>query len=48
VTETQKEAIGIARDYARQEGSELVVHNRKGEIREKDSHGDESKKKDKD
>jgi hypothetical protein len=48
VTKTQKEAIDIGRGYARQEGSELVVQNRKGQIREKDSHGDESKKRDKD
>jgi hypothetical protein len=48
VKETQKAAIKIGREYARQEGSELVVQNRKGQIREKDSHGDESKKKDKD
>jgi hypothetical protein len=48
VTETQAEAIKIARRYAQEDGTELVVQNRKGQIREKDSQGDESPAKDKD
>jgi len=48
VTDTQAEAIKIARRYAQEDGTELVVQNRKGQIREKDSQGDESPAKDKD
>lgn len=40
-TSTQKEAIDIAREIARNEGSELVVHRPNGQIREKDSHGND-------
>lgn len=38
-TATQKEAIDIARDIARREGSELIIHRPDGRIRDKDSHG---------
>ena len=38
-TATQEEAIRIAREIARTEKSELVIHGRTGRIREKDSHG---------
>lgn len=38
-TTTQKDAIGIARGIARNQGSELVVHRPDGRIRDKDSHG---------
>lgn len=38
-TATQKEAIGIAREISRNQGSELVIHRPNGQIREKDSHG---------
>lgn len=38
-TTTQKDAIGIARGIARNQGSELVVHRPDGRIRGKDSHG---------
>lgn len=38
-TDTQSEAIKIARGIARNQGSELVIHGRDGRIREKDSHG---------
>lgn len=38
-TATQKEAIGIAREITRNQGSELVIHRPNGQIREKDSHG---------
>ena len=38
-TETQKEAIDIARDIARNQESELIIHGENGRIRERDSHG---------
>ena len=38
-TTTQREAIGIAREISRNQGSELVIHRPNGQIREKDSHG---------
>ena len=38
-TATQKEAIGIAREISRKQGSELVIHRPNGQIRDKDSHG---------
>ncbi|MDO7787144.1 DUF2188 domain-containing protein [Desulforamulus aquiferis] len=40
-TTTQKEAIDIARDIAKNQGSELVIHGKDGRIREKDSHGND-------
>ena len=38
-TETQKEAIDIARDIARNQESELFIHGENCRIRERDSHG---------
>ena len=38
-TGTQKEAISIAREISRNQGSELVIHGEDGRIRQKDSHG---------
>lgn len=38
-TNTQTEAIGIARSISRNQGSELVIHRPNGQIRAKDSHG---------
>ena len=38
-TTTQKEAIGIAREISRNQGSELDIHRPNGQIRNKDSHG---------
>ena len=38
-TATQKEAIEIAREIARNQSSELVIHRPNGQIRDKDSHG---------
>lgn len=38
-TTTQKDAIGIAREISRNQGSELVIHRPDGRIRDKDSHG---------
>ena len=39
VHQTQSEAINVAREIAQHQHSELVVHGRNGQIREKDSHG---------
>ena len=41
VTSTQKEAINIARGIAQNQKSELVIHNREGQIRQKDSYGND-------
>lgn len=38
-TDTKAEATRIARDIARNQQSELVIHNRDGQISGKDSHG---------
>lgn len=42
VTNTQKEAISIAREIAKNQKSELIVHNKKGQIRQKDSFGNDN------
>lgn len=41
---TQAEAIATAREQARRNNEELVIHNRKGQIREKDSYGNNPRK----
>lgn len=41
VTNTQAEAIEIARDIARNQGSEMLIHNRQGQIRERNTYGDD-------
>lgn len=38
-TQTQQQAIDIARGIARNRESELVIHRPDGRIRDKDSHG---------
>ncbi|MGJ3523755.1 DUF2188 domain-containing protein [Nitratidesulfovibrio sp. D1] len=38
-TNTQAEAIGIAREISRNQETELQIHRRNGQIRESDSHG---------
>jgi len=40
-TETQAEAISIARDIAINSKSELLVHNKSGRIRQKNSYGND-------
>lgn len=42
VTSTQKEAINVARSIAKNQKSELLVHNTKGQIRQKDSFGNDN------
>lgn len=39
VHRTQQDAINQARDIARRQGSELLIHGKDGRIRERDSHG---------
>lgn len=39
VVSTQKEAISIAKGIAKNQGSELVIHGRNGQIREKNTYG---------
>lgn len=40
-TATQSEAIKIAKDIARNQKSEAVIHGRDGRIRDKDSYGND-------
>ena len=39
VVNTQNEAINIAREIAKNQKSEVVIHDQKGRIRDKDSYG---------
>ena len=39
ITPTQHEAIDAGREIARRQESELIIQNRHGQIRDKDSHG---------
>jgi len=39
ITKTQKEAIEIAREIAKNQKSELIIQNTEGKIRSKDSYG---------
>lgn len=41
VTSTQAEAIKIARELAIKNHSELIIHGRNGQIREKNSYGND-------
>ena len=41
VTRTQKESIEIARKIAINKQSEVVIHNKEGKIREKNSYGND-------
>lgn len=41
VHRTQSAAISAAREIARNQGSELVIHGRDGRIRERDSFGND-------
>jgi len=40
--DTQQQAIDAAREIARNQESELVIHRPNGQIRDKDSHGNDS------
>lgn len=39
VCETQREAIAAGRTISRNQGTELAIHNRNNQIRQRDSHG---------
>ncbi len=39
ITDTKKEAVDVAREIARNNHSELVIHGRDGRIQDKDSYG---------
>ncbi|MGD8174493.1 DUF2188 domain-containing protein [Marinimicrobium sp. ARAG 43.8] len=41
VHNTQQQAIDVAREIARNQQSELVIHRPNGQIRDKDSHGND-------
>jgi len=41
IVDTQKQAIGIAREIAKNQQSELVIHKKDGTIRDKDSFGND-------
>ncbi len=41
VHDTQKQAVDAARDIARKQQSELVIHRQDGRIRDKDSYGND-------
>ena len=40
-TNTQKEAIEVAKEIAKNQGSEVVIHRPTGQIRDKDSYGND-------
>lgn len=39
--ETQREAISYGREIARNQDTELVIHGRNGQIRDKDTYGND-------
>lgn len=39
VTKTQADAITVARQIAQNQNSELIIHNKEGQIRQKNSFG---------
>jgi hypothetical protein len=41
ITAKQSDAISVARDIARNNSSELIVHGRDGKIRERNSYGND-------
>jgi len=41
ITKTQQEAIEIARQIAKNQRSELFIHNREGEFRDRNSYGND-------
>lgn len=41
IVQTQKEAIDIAREIAKNQYSEVVIHKKNGMIRDKDSYGND-------
>lgn len=41
IFDTQREAISFARDIAKNQQSELFIHNKTGQIRERNSYGND-------
>jgi hypothetical protein len=41
ITDTQSEAIEVARAIAQNQGSELLIHNRRGQIRGRNTYGND-------
>ncbi|EYC50031.1 hypothetical protein AZ34_02330 [Hylemonella gracilis str. Niagara R] len=41
VKPTQAQAAGVAREIAKNQGSEVVIHRPNGQIRDKDSYGND-------
>ena len=41
ITDTQSEAIELGKEIAKNQGSELLIHGRNGQIRSKDSYGND-------
>jgi hypothetical protein len=41
ITETQSKAIDLAKDIAQNQQSELFIHNRQGQIRERNTYGND-------
>lgn len=41
IVDTQQEAVNIARNIAQNQGGEVVIHNRQGQIRESNSYGND-------
>jgi len=41
ITETQRDAITVAKGIAKNNKSELVIHGKDGKIRDKDSYGND-------
>lgn len=41
IHDTQREAIGVAREIAQNQKSEVVIHRPDGRIRDKDSYGND-------
>jgi uncharacterized protein YdaT len=41
ITDTQQEAISYAREIAKNQGSELLIHGKDGKIRDRDSYGND-------
>lgn len=42
LTNKKQEAIDKAREISKNQGTELVIHNRDGKISQKDSHGNDT------
>jgi uncharacterized protein YdaT len=41
ITETQRDAISVAREIAKNNKAELVIHGKDGKIRDRDSYGND-------